>query len=63
MYLVDVTCIDETLVLNGLDLDAMPTLPEDAAVQELLDRFMDKSPLELPAELPPSAQCVSLHSS
>ncbi len=53
MYLVDVTCIDEALVLNGLDFDAMPAVPEDAILQELLDRFADRFPLELPAELPP----------
>lgn len=53
MYLVDVTCVDENLVLNGLDFDAMPAVPEDATLQELLDRFADRFPLELPAELPP----------
>ncbi len=53
MYLVGVTCIDETLVLNGLDFDAMPAAPEAATLQELLDRFADRFPLELPAELPP----------
>ncbi len=53
MYLVDVTCIDETLVWNGLDFDAMPAVSEDATLQELLDRFADRFPLELPAELPP----------
>ena len=47
MYLVDVTCVDETLVLNGLDFDAMPAVPEDATLQELLDRLADRLPLEL----------------
>ena len=53
MYLVDVICIDETLDLNSLDFDAMPAVPEDATLQELLDRFADRFFLKLPAELPP----------
>lgn len=32
MCLVDVTCIDETLILNGLDFDATPAVPEDATL-------------------------------
>ena len=47
MYLVDVTCVNETLVLNGLDFDAMPAVPEDAVLQQLLDRFADRLPLGL----------------
>ena len=59
MHLVDVTCVDETLVLNGVDFDAMPAVPEDATLRELHDRFANRFAMEVPAELPPewSANC------
>ncbi len=53
MYLVDVTCGDEIPILNGLNTDAVPALPADATLQDLLDRYQDRSPVELPAELLP----------
>ncbi len=52
MYVVDVTCIGEIPILNGTNIDAVPAVPADATLRDLLDRYQDRFPVELPAKLP-----------